>query len=230
MAIVVICPGCRSRFQVSEKFAGKSGACPKCKGKIKIPTKSEEVKIHGGEDFDKGGRDAAGQLVLKPIARQETRFSVRLALVIFGATVAAFAVAFLAGGLFRNFIVFRGVGLLVVSPPLVYAAYTFLRNDELEPYSGKELHLRAAVCSLVYVALWGVFAYVSPRLLTGEIWNWAFVAPPFFVIGALTALASLDLDFGSGAFHYSFYVLVTIFLRWAAGMGWLWNAANPVSS
>jgi hypothetical protein len=60
-------------------------------------------------------------------------------------------------------------------------------------------------------------------VLTGDIWNWVFVAPPFLITGALVALASLDLDFGSGFFHYAFFVLVSMVLRWAAGMGWLWQ-------
>ena len=46
MAINVICPGCHTRFKVSDKYAGVEGPCPKCKVKIKIPEKSDEVVIH----------------------------------------------------------------------------------------------------------------------------------------------------------------------------------------
>ena len=35
MAIDVTCPSCHTRFQVSDKFAGKSGPCPKCKNTIR---------------------------------------------------------------------------------------------------------------------------------------------------------------------------------------------------
>jgi hypothetical protein len=59
--------------------------------------------------------------------------------------------------------------------------------------------------------------------LTGEFWSWLFVAPPFLIMGGLTALACFDLDFGNGIFHYAFYVLVTILLCWVAGMGWVWQ-------
>ena len=31
MPISVVCPGCKVRFNVNEKFAGKKGPCPKCK-------------------------------------------------------------------------------------------------------------------------------------------------------------------------------------------------------
>mgnify|MGYP000896189276 CR=1 FL=1 len=64
MAILVVCSGCRARFQVSDQFAGKSGPCPKCKAVIKIPTAKEaEVKFHGVASFSKGGRDAEGKLI-----------------------------------------------------------------------------------------------------------------------------------------------------------------------
>ena len=41
--------------------------------------------------------------------------------------------------------------------------------------------------------------------------------PPFLVVGASAALATLDLDFGSGFFHYCFYLFATVLLRWLAG-------------
>ena len=50
MAINVVCPGCRSRFAVSEKFAGKTGPCPKCKQPIVIPTPAaKDVVVHEPE-------------------------------------------------------------------------------------------------------------------------------------------------------------------------------------
>jgi len=56
---------------------------------------------------------------------------------------------------------------------------------------------------------------------TRELWTWVFIGPPFLIAGALVALACLDLEFGDGFFHYCFYLLVTMLLRWTAGMGWL---------
>ena len=49
----------------------------------------------------------------------------------------------------------------------------------------------------------------------GEI---AVIVPPILVIGAVAALASLELDFGSGFFHYGLYVLATVLLRMMVGM------------
>jgi hypothetical protein len=76
---------------------------------------------------------------------------------------------------------------------------------------------------LIYALLWGVFAYVSDSYMTGDIWNWVFIAPPFLAAGAMVAVATLDLEYGNGFFLYSFYLLVIILLRWTAGMDWIWN-------
>ncbi len=87
MAIVVVCPNCRARFQVSEKFAGKQGPCPKCKGVITIPALDEQVKIHEPEQFAEGGKDAKGRAVLKPVARVETKVRPVMVVGIVGAAI-----------------------------------------------------------------------------------------------------------------------------------------------
>jgi hypothetical protein len=43
-------------------------------------------------------------------------------------------------------------------------------------------------------------------------------------------LACLDLEYGNGFFHYAFYLLVTVLLRWLAGMGWVWEIpSTPIA-
>jgi hypothetical protein len=228
MSIFVVCPGCRKSFHVSDKFAGKTGPCPKCKAVIQVPEKAEEVKVHAPTQFAGGGRSTTGKLVTKPIARQSAKFQPAVAAIIAAAVLIVFALTLAGGkaGLFRGNLVACGLGLLLVSPPLVVAAYTFLRDEELEPYRGVLLYVRSAICGLVYALLWGGFGYlISRQVLTTELWTWALTVP-FFLIGGLAALATLDLDFGSGLFHYAFYLLVTIVLRWAAGLGWIWQVAS----
>ena len=88
MAIDVTCPACHTRFQVSEKFAGKSGPCPKCKKTIKVPEKKDEVVIHAPEVS--GPKDSTGVAVLKPIGRTETRLSMMQMATIFGSIVVPF--------------------------------------------------------------------------------------------------------------------------------------------
>lgn len=224
MSIIVTCPGCRKSFKVSDKFAGQKGACPKCKHAIEVPKAGGEVKVHTPEEFAEGGRSTAGKLLIKPLERQEVKLQGVTVAAIAGGALTVLLIAWLAGEVIRDRLVVRAIGLLLVSPPLVAAAYWFLRNDELEPHRGVALYVRGGICSVVYIVLWGVYAQlVSMELISGELWVWMFVIPPFLLTGALVALACLDLDFGNGFFHYAFYLLVTLVIRWAAGMEFVWN-------
>ena len=229
MSIFVVCPGCHKRFTVGDQYAGKTGPCPKCKTAIRVPKKDEEVQVHAPTKFGEGGRSVTGELLTKPIERKAIKLSPVVGVAIVGAGLLVLLVTWVIGqaGLFQQNLITSAIGLLLVSPPLVVAGYTFLRSDdELKPHQGPALYLRAGICSLAYVGLWWAFGRVANQALTGELWNWFFVAPPFFFVGALVALACLDLDFGSGFFHYCFYVLLTMVLRWAAGMDWVWQIAN----
>ena len=228
MPILVTCPSCRARFQVSDKFAGQTGPCPKCKSPIRVPEKSEEVKVHAPTEFASGGRTSSGELATKPIARKDTKLEPVAVVALVAAVLTVLLITWAVGRsrLLENSVTARAIGLLLVSPPLVLAGYTFLRDDELEPYRGISLYVRVGICAAAYIGLWGAYGHVAGPFLTGELWNWAYVAPPFLIVGALAALASLDLDFGSGFFHYSFYLLATILLRWIGGMGWLWQTGD----
>ena len=61
MPIAVVCSSCKARFQVSEKFAGKQGPCPKCKSIITIPKVEEQVQIHAPEEAAKVATGADAQ-------------------------------------------------------------------------------------------------------------------------------------------------------------------------
>jgi hypothetical protein len=213
MAISVVCPGCKARFNVSDVHAGKTGACPKCKGKIKIPeVKQEEVKIHAPEEFAGGGKDTKGRPVLKPIPREETKLQPVVMAGIGAAVLTVLLVAIALRGL-QNKAAILVAGLLLISPPLAMGGYSFLRDDELEPYRGRELWIRAVICGLAYAVLWGAYVIARGMFgLTGDMWEWLYVAPIFVCLGAGVAFAAFDLDFGSAALHYGFYLLVTVVL------------------
>ena len=230
MSILIVCPGCHKRFKVDERFAGKTGACPSCKSPIRVPTKDEEVQIHApGEAAAEGA--PGSDIVIKPIERLETKWSPVTAAAMGGAVVASLLVAWLGGATFQESSWARAIGLLLISPPLVVAGYALLRESEdLDPYRGKELLLRAGICSLVYVILWWAYGYVSGQLLTGELWIWFYVVLPFFLIGGLAALSCLDLDYTSGFLHYCFYVAATVLLRAVAGLGWIWQMPNDMTT
>ena len=217
MTIQVVCPGCKKRFSVDDKFAGKQGPCPKCKTVIKVPEKTDDVVVHEPEAF--GPKGKKGRAVLKPIARTETKFSPVVAGVAAGASLLVLLIAVL----FRDQ---APTGLLVLgaillAPPLVWAGYAFLRDDEYEPFVDRELWIRVGACSLVYALLWGLVPLIAGyglQLDQLELIHMAFLAPVLIGLGAFTAYASLDFDFGMGAMHYGLYLSVTVLLRLVLGL------------
>jgi hypothetical protein len=223
MPIPVLCPGCKARFSVSDKFAGKQGPCPKCKTVITIPLAApEEVKIHVPEEFASAGKDRKGRPISKPIARKDAKLQPVFAALIAGGVLAVFALAFVVR-LMPVKMPMIIVGVAAVSAPLAAAGYSFLRNDELEAYTGRELWIRASLCGLGFALLWAVYYGVaSSGILSGEMYEWVVVGPAFAAIGGGIALACFDLDFGSGALLYCFYLVVTLLLRWAIGEKPLW--------
>ena len=137
MPIPVICPGCNTAFRVSDKFAGQTGPCPKCKTPIKIPTAaSAEVKIHGP---DAGPKDAKGWVVFKPIRRLDVTFSNNVWLIGGGSALVVMLAAWLLGAGLRGpsgvpdtkAYVLRAIGMLIVLPGLSVAGYFFLRTREI---------------------------------------------------------------------------------------------------
>ena len=230
MAILVSCPGCKKTFNVDDKFAGKTGACPKCKTKITVPQVQPEVKVHAPETFGSGGKSVTGKLLLKPIAREETRIKPLAIAAIVGGVTAAIAYAVwlrgfrptlgAPGAVFDLQHILCSLGLLVVGPPLCVAAYTFLRDAELQPYRGVQLWLRAAACGLVYAVLWALFAYVRVGVYGAEpipMPMWFVIVPPFLVGGGVAGKLAFDLETASGFFHYAFYVSATFLLGLIAG-------------
>jgi hypothetical protein len=224
MSIIVVCPGCLKSFKVSDKFAGKTGPCPNCKRTLQVPAKEDEVKVHAPEAFAGGGKSVSGKLVTKPIARINARIKPVSAVLLAASVVGVFAVTWGLGsaGLLSNAIIVAA-GLAVLSPPLAVAAYEMLRDDEFEPFRGRTLYLRAIACGWTYALIWGVFVLLSPNIITGEVWNWFFVVP-IVAMGALVPMGAFDLEFGDGLFHCGFYLIVTLLLRWTAGMPPVWKA------
>lgn len=230
MPIQITCQKCHKRFSVSEKFAGKSGPCPNCKTTIKIPEKDEEVVIHTPDGY--GPTDSSGKAVLKPIEREEVEAKpvavVGIVAAIIVSILAAIALRFQfdpttteTGTVVPTLWWILAVGATLLGPPIVLAGYWFLRNDELEPHSGGELALRVLICGAVYAVLWGGYALLKKQVFPNsppEMFHFAFIAPAFLGIGGFTGMASLELDFGNGAIHYAFYLLVTVLFCFIIGV------------
>jgi hypothetical protein len=194
------------------KGAGPTPAKP-------APAPAPEVVIHEPEAG--GPKNVSGRPTTKPLARRETRFEWVPALMISGSVFVSLAAAWILRGQLEKLVWLRGAGLLLLSPPIAVAGYSFLRDDELEPYRGRWLWIRASICGLVYLAMWGAYLLV-PADATAEAWGWIIVGPPFFLVGAGAAYATLDLDFGNAFFHYCFYLLLTLLLGAAAGLAMPW--------
>jgi len=220
MSIRVTCTHCHTRFNVSEKFAGKEGPCPKCKKTIRVPAASEEVKVH---EREVGPKDSKGRAILKPITRQETKVSnVQMTIIIAG--IVTFLVLALVMRLmivpeeFPQWLLM--VSALVIAPATAYAAYTFLRNQELGTIPRDELIKRIAACSLIYGLLW--FAMPVAKYAFNdqyEMGSWMVALIAMLGIGGAAGMFSMDFDYIFGLIHYGMYLVICLVGRVIAGIG-----------
>lgn len=224
MPIQVVCPGCKKRFSVSEKFAGKEGPCPQCKTKIKIPEKAEEVTIHAPDDAPPGaagGKTATGQPTFKPIRRKHWAASpITIVAIVGGVAVTLVAALFVRMGSTPEQAAeswfLPMIGAVALAFPLSWGGYLFLSDPELEGYHGLAMYLRVGVCALVYALLWGIWAFLRP------LWGFdgpidlpflVFIVPGIICVGAIAPFAALDFEYLKAAFHYGIYLGATVLLR-----------------
>lgn len=222
MSINVTCPSCLTRFSVNDKFAGKSGPCPKCKSTIKIPDKSEEVVIHApATDTPK---DSKGKSVIAPIRRQEAKISIPM---IVGASLGAIislgvALAFGISKTPPPAALLAG-GAIALAIPLVAAGYWFLQSDELQGYQGKELWTRAAICGGVFAMSWLIYVFVPP--LIGSHDRLSEITPVEMIItisamialGTAASVLAMELELAQGVMLFMLYFVITFVLAWLSG-------------
>ncbi len=229
MPISVTCPGCLTRFTVSDKYAGKKGPCPKCKKDLIVPDKSQEVVIHAPEI---GPKDSKGVSVLKPLKRAEFKLSTRELIVAAVLAVLALGTAIFARiGFSEPPWMLLAFGVLSLSFPLAWVGYSFFHDDELEEYSGKERSTRVGICALVFSLTWGVYwflAYYMGNKTMADVESipFAIFLGVMFVVGTLGSLIAMDLAIGQALLHYAMYFVITFLLAWIAGV----QLAEPLSS
>lgn len=225
MPIQVTCPKCLKRFQVSDKFAGKSGPCPNCKNTITIPEASEEVVIHAPRDDSP--KDRSGQSVLKPIRRKETDVTRNGLLITGGCILAVFGIAIgfrMTSGETGTPLWAQLLGLVLLAPPLVWAGYQFVYDSELEPYRGAELRNRVLICAAIFAALWLIYAFVGPYVLDLDHANemsWMTFGIFFAAmlgLGALASAATFEIEYASGLVHAGLYLLSILLLAAVSGV------------
>ncbi len=225
MPIQVTCPGCLKRFSVADKFAGQKGPCPNCKKTITIPKKEDEVVIHAPSYSETGAVDASGRNVLKTYKRKDTKFQPLVFTGVIGAVLVALLIALVVRSGGPPEVWLKTLAAAILGPPLAWAGYTFMRDPELEPYSGIGLIIRSIVCGLVYALLWGVFWFLGNRFFGPDamkqglqIFQMIVIVVPIFAAGTLAAYASFDLEPGSAFFHCALYFAITVLLRLVANL------------
>ncbi|MBX3420512.1 MAG: hypothetical protein KF752_03040 [Pirellulaceae bacterium] len=222
MPIPVTCPTCFTRFSVSDKFAGKSGPCPKCKATIKIPELAQQVVVHA--PADKGPTDSKGKSVLKPIGRQDVKLSLPVILTAALGTLTVFAVAFglrLSNQPPSAWIV--GAAGLLLALPLVAVGYWFLRDDELQGFQGHELWVRCLICAVVFALGWALYRFI-PAYLNGyesaaetSLLEMLLMFAVMIGLGTAAAVLTLEIELGQGLLLYALYLIVTLALAGLSG-------------
>ena len=222
MPIQVTCPKCLKRFQVSDKFAGKTGPCPSCKAQIKVPDKTEEVVVHA--PTDDAPKDRSGQSVLKPLKRKETEVTRTGLLVSIGAVLAAIGIAIgmrVTGG---TPLAIQILGLVLLAPPLVWAGYQFIYDQELEPYRGAELRNRVLILSVIFVSLWLIYAFAPAYVLELDeasemsYMTFGITFCIMLAIGAFASVATFEVEFLGGLAHAGLYLLSVVLLAVLSGV------------
>lgn len=222
MSIRVTCNKCHTRFNVSEKFAGKEGPCPKCKTKIRVPMPTEEVRIEAPKT--KGPTDTEGRAIVDPILRKETVLStvqiVMLVAGIIGFLALAFAMRYVVSDWASNLgWVVLGVGAFLMALPLIFITYHIIRDNELEPFSGMELWKRIGICAAVFAVTWlalpaAAFAFNGDY----HVVSWALASIIMFAAGAVASMGSFEFEWLLGAVHYGLYFAVAIVARLLADL------------
>lgn len=225
MPIQVTCPKCLKRFQVSDKFAGKTGPCPNCKEKIRVPDKTEEVVIHA--PADDAPKDRSGQSVLKPITRTETDVTRKGLIIAAVCILAAFAAAFglrMMGEQSGGPTWIHLLAAFLLAPPLVWAGYQFVYDQELEPYRSSELRNRVLICSGIFALLWLIYAFVPAYVMDLEAiaemsyTEFGISLCLMFGLGALASSAVFEIEYTNGLAHYGLYLVVTLLLAIVSGV------------
>lgn len=218
MPIQVTCPGCLKRFSVGDQFAGKQGPCPKCKALITIPKLEDQVVIHAPVE---GPTDAKGRPILKTEKVKDAKFQPIIATIVTVTVLATLLVAFVLRGKSPDELTYVLIaGAILLGPLVAWGGYAFLRDPELEPYSGAQLWLRATICGMVYALAWAVFWFivnqVEPDYINKGLAIFQMLIPSVlaFVIGTLAAYVTLDLEPFNAFFHCALYFVLTGLLRW----------------
>lgn len=222
MAIQVTCGKCFTRFTVSEKFAGQTGPCPKCKSVITIPSAATQVVIHERES---AAKDTTGRPLSRPVFREEAPISAIHWTIAVCTALIMLVVAIVGRNLYsvETFPWWAlGFGALICSWPVSLVGYIVLRNPEAGGFGGQELWLRVAVVAIGFAALWG-FAPLAAFAFADSVGKPSFLSQSVAMVvlmlaGAGISMLALDLDYLYGIVHSVSYAVLCILMRMLAGL------------
>lgn len=230
MAIHVICPGCMARFEVSDRFAGKKGPCPKCGHLIEIP--KENLVVHAPDEMMIDGKKVKNPDFIRPIEQKTFSFTGRAILV----NLVTVAVVLTVATVF-HFIHFAplaaAVGVLLslaVAFPLVkYGYMTFRDPDDLEIFLGGQLSKKSAVGAIGFVVFWILFEILLWFMNPGAL---AFLyLIPVALLASFVPIVLFDMKFSDALAIVVLFALAVILLRGImfADDGWIWQIRHSRS-
>jgi drug/metabolite transporter (DMT)-like permease len=180
------------------------------------------VVVHA--PVDSAPKDSKGKSVLKPIRREETKLSMP---VIVGSALAALVAVGVAFGYRLNPTpppaALLAAASILLAAPLVYAGYWFLRDDELQGFTGRELLVRCTICAVVFALGWAVYAWVpgfvadQQSLSETSALMMALMIGVMVALGATAAVLTLELEIGQGLLLHLMYLIITFALTWLSG-------------
>ncbi|HND56833.1 MAG TPA: hypothetical protein PLV92_30650, partial [Pirellulaceae bacterium] len=187
MAIAVTCPGCKARFAVDDKFAGKTGPCPKCKTSIKIPEKVEEVKIHAPEPV--GTKDSKGAPVIKPIKRTDVKFTPAMIATLVGSILAVLVGAITLRFMYPEKIPEKAAAAAASAPPASAASSSIAARRPKPPTPIREvpvLFLALGAIALAPALCWSGYSFLRDDelapMMGKELWTRVSICSAAYVL------------------------------------------------
>ncbi len=225
MSIHVICPGCMTQFEVSDRFAGKKGPCPKCGHIIEIP--KQNVTIVSPDELVVDGKKVQNPDHIRPIEQKSYSFTASAILVNLSVLTAVLAVALVFH--FVHFLPLAipvGVALvLAVAYPLMkYGYMTFRDPNDLEIFLGGQLGKKSILGAAVLLALWLVYELILYYLNPGGM-ALAYLVP-VALFAAFVPIVIFDMDFTDALAVAVVFLLAVILLRglmFGQENGWIWH-------
>ncbi len=230
MSIHVICPGCMTQFEVSDRFAGRKGPCPKCGHMIEIP--KANVTIVSPDELVVGGKKVQNPDLIRPIEQKTYSFTGRAILVNLAVLTAVLAVA-----LVFHFVHFLPlavpVGILLVLtvayPLMKYGYMTFRDPNDLEIFLGGQLGKKSILGAAILMAIWIVYELILFYMNPGAM-ALAYLIP-VAVFAAFVPVVIFDMDFTDALAVAVVFLLAVIVLRglmFTHEGGWIWHRRDVV--